>query len=74
VEPHGLARHISWRESPWHHVVSPIRFANGGPSWYDIPLATVRLTHSSTASAVAFCERGKTMFAFMYPFTHVSRF
>jgi hypothetical protein len=30
VEPHGQARHISWRTDLWHHFVSPIRFANGG--------------------------------------------
>ena len=30
VEPRGQARHISWRESPWHHLVSPIRLANSG--------------------------------------------
>ena len=38
VEPRGLvrrsvggqARHISWQASPWHHLVSPIRFVNGG--------------------------------------------
>ena len=43
--------------SPWHQLVSLIRFVTGGTWWHDIP--TILRPQKVGAEAVAFCGRGR---------------
>jgi len=65
---------MKFRGAVQHHLVSPIRFANGGTYWHDIPPAspererwragptTIPTTKSrDMTKAVALCGRGKAV-------------